>query len=674
MRVRTLVVLALTATIQAQRVGAPTDDLTNLSVDDLFQIQVTSVGKKAQELSSAPAAVFVLTSDDIRRTGATSIPEALQWVPGLTVLSIDGRSWAISARGSASLYADKMLVLIDGRSLYTPLFAGVMWDALDVPLENIDRIEVMRGPGAVMWGPNAVNGVINIITKTARQTAGAEVSVATGNDLHGEIFGRWSIAPNDKFAIEIWAKADDRNPAFGSPGAYSFDSGFIVQDPRRIDDLTTESARIGFRIDGDPSKKDHLVFQGDLYKIGERDDLAYPILVPLVIDPEVGHIGYTGGFIQASWTRTASADKESTLQFTMDRGNITYPFIDGTVNNMTVDYQRRQSTGERNEVFWGGGYQQYWDDTQELRYVGFNPLDAVYRVGDLVVRDEFQLLPNRLTISAGMRVDYSSYTRFEFQPSVRLSYTPNRRQTLWAAFSRAERIPSRFENDMDAQVGQMLVGGYPININETGNRSFLSETERSVEAGYRRQSGQVWSFDAAVFWSQYTHLRTLMFPAQPDISFANGVPALSMTLKEVNGGTGRSYGGETSATWQVMPKWRLLPAYSYLDEARWLPPGMVWDFRDSGARHQVLLRSQHDLTRKLQLDLMARARSRIIAFDLPGTVLFDARLSWRLSPRSEFSVSVKDLTGRETFETYSQIAFVAIPSRRTIVFRWRQSF
>ena len=674
MRVRTLIVFAVTAALQAQRVGAPTDDLTNLSIDDLFQLQVTSVGKKAQELSSAPAAVFVLTSDDIRRSGATSIPEALQWVPGLTVLSIDGRSWAISARGSASLYADKMLVLVDGRSLYTPLFAGVMWDALDVPLENIDRIEVMRGPGTVMWGPNAVNGVINIITKSARQTTGGEVTASTGNDLHGEIFGRWSIAPNDKFAMEIWTKIDDRNPAFGSPGAYSFDSGVIVHDPRRIEDLTTESARIGFRIDADPSKRDHLSFQGDLYKIGERDDLAYPVLLPLLIETDTGHIGYTGGFIQASWTRSASADKEATLQFTMDRSNITYPFIDGTVNNMTVDYQRRQSTGERNEIFWGGGYQQYWDDTEAHQYVGFNPTDAVYRVGDVVARDEFQLIPNRLVASAGMRVDYSSYTHFEFQPSIRLSYTPNRRETAWVAFSRAQRIPSRFEHDMDAQLGQLLLNGYPINISEAGNPGFRSESERSLEAGYRRQSGQVWSFDASVFWSQYGSLRTLMFPAQPTVTFANGVPVLSVTLNEVNGGTGRSYGGETSATWQVMPKWRLLPSYSYLDEARWLPQGMVWDFLDSGSRHQALLRSQHDLTRKLQLDLMARARSRIIAFDLPGAVLFDARIGWRLTRQSELSLSVTDLTDRETFETYSQTPFVAIPSRRTYVFRWRQSF
>src|SRR5450755_3138430 len=171
----------------AQQLGSPTGELTNLSVDELFKLQVTSVGRKAQQLSKAPAAIFVLTAEDIRRSGATCIPEALQWVPGLTVLHLDGRSWVVSARGGARLYSDKILVMIDGRSLYTPLFSGVIWDSIDVPLVDIEQIEVVRGPGAVMWGPNAVNGVINIITKRAKATKGAVVSVATGNELHGSI-------------------------------------------------------------------------------------------------------------------------------------------------------------------------------------------------------------------------------------------------------------------------------------------------------------------------------------------------------------------------------------------------------------------------------------------------------------------------------------------------------
>src|SRR5450432_1191845 len=247
----------------AQRVGAPTDDLTNVAVDELFNIQVTSVGRKAQKISKAPAAVFVLTADDIRRSGATSIPEALQWVPGLTVLRPDGRSWVVSARGSSRLYSDKILVMIDGRSLYTPLFSGVVWDAVDVALQDIERIEIVRGPGAVMWGPNALNGVINIITKSAQSTKGAAVSLAAGNELRGAAETRFGAAPSERLAYRVWGKLDYRTPAFSSPGYYFFDS-FTYRDPA-IKNLDEADGRLGFRIDGQPTEKDQWTVQGDLY-------------------------------------------------------------------------------------------------------------------------------------------------------------------------------------------------------------------------------------------------------------------------------------------------------------------------------------------------------------------------------------------------------------------------
>src|SRR5450432_2444245 len=224
-----LLAASLLVTALAQRVGAPTDDLTKLGMDELFSVQVTSVGRKAQKISKAPASVFVLTAEDIRRSGATSIPEALRSVPGMTVLSLDGRSWDVSIRGSARLYADKILVMIDGRSLYTPLFSGVIWDAIDVPMGDIEQIEVVRGPGAVMWGPNAVNGVINVITKKAQQTKGSQVTASAGNETRG-VESRWGAAPNDHIAYRVWGKLDYKTPAYGSPGEYYFDE-FTYRDP-----------------------------------------------------------------------------------------------------------------------------------------------------------------------------------------------------------------------------------------------------------------------------------------------------------------------------------------------------------------------------------------------------------------------------------------------------------
>src|ERR1017187_4099374 len=243
-----LLAVSLLAAALAQRVGTPTDDLTKVGVDELFSVQVTSVGRKAQQLSKSPAAVFVLTAEDIRRSGATSIPEALQWVPGMTVLSLDGRSWDVSIRGSARLYANKILVMIDGRSLYTPLFSGVIWDSIDVPMGDIEQIEVVRGPGAVMWGPNAVNGVINVITKKAQQTKGGQVTASTGNENRGAVESRWGAAPNDKIAFRVWGKLDYRTPAYDSRGLYSFGT-YSYLDPS-IRNLDTASGRMGFRVEG----------------------------------------------------------------------------------------------------------------------------------------------------------------------------------------------------------------------------------------------------------------------------------------------------------------------------------------------------------------------------------------------------------------------------------------
>src|SRR5215469_7529436 len=250
MRLSTLVALAASAgALWAQAVGSPTNDLDKVSVDELFGIQVTSVGRKAEQLSKAPAAVFVLTSEDIRRSGAASIPEVLRNVPGLTVLQVDGRRWVVSARGSARLYSDKMLVMIDGRSLYNPIYSGVFWENIDVPMEDIERIEVVRGSGAVMWGPNAVNGVINIITKKAQATQGGLLTVQGGDD---EGFGgtvREGFAPNDHVAFRVWGKGSYGNPAEGLPGTFRLMDTMGYLDPS-IRNLDTNMARAGFRVDG----------------------------------------------------------------------------------------------------------------------------------------------------------------------------------------------------------------------------------------------------------------------------------------------------------------------------------------------------------------------------------------------------------------------------------------
>ncbi|HTS51435.1 MAG TPA: TonB-dependent receptor [Bryobacteraceae bacterium] len=674
MNTRLLISLALGSAgiVSAQRVGAPTDDLTNLSVDDLFQLEVTSVGRKAQELSKAPAAIYVLTAEDIRRSGATSIPEALEGVPGLTVQRVDGRMWDISARGFARLFSDKMLVMIDGRSLYTPLFSGVIWDLIDVPLENIERIEIVRGPGAVMWGPNAVNGVINIITKKARDTKGGLVSVGGGNDVYGSVLARWAAAPTERLAYQVWTKLEDQNPADSSQGSYAQQPGVIYTNPVPITDLNTQSARLGFRLEDHVSDKDQVSVEGDVFKLGGQDSVRLPEAASMNF--EHGDTSATGGFVQARWTRTNSPGNESSLQFTFDKNQIDYPFVGGDTNNLTVDFQKRLQTSDRNEVYWGVGYQRYWDSSYSGGVLGFQPPSDDYSLGDVVLRDEFQLVPNRLLASAGVRVDYTSYSHFDFQPSVRLVYTPSARQSLWLALSRAIRVPSRVDRDLTFYVGDLMLGQLPIREQVQGSESMQPEVENSLELGYRFQSGQRWSADFATFWSYYTSLASLAMPQHLQVQMVDGVPELAMSFIATNAATARSYGGEASATWQLTPAWRLRPSYSYLDVAARLPPDHIWMLDTSGYRHQGAIRSQYDLSRHWQLDLTARVHSRNAVWDLPGTVLFDARVGWQPSRDTEFSFSMQDLTGREVVEAYTQSPFASIPTRRTFLVRLVQRF
>ncbi len=665
----------LIGNLGAQRVGAPTDDLTKLGVDELFSIEVTSVGRKAQVLSKAPAAVFVLTAEDIRRSGATSIPEALRWVPGLTVLSQDGRSWSISARGSTRLYSDKILVMIDGRSLYTPLFSGVIWDAVNVPLGDIEQIEVVRGPGAVMWGPNAVNGVINIITKRAQSTTGQQVSLASGNELRASAQVRTGRAW-DRVAYRAWGDYDFRRPGYSSFGDFSFTS-FTYRDPD-IRNLDMGSGRIGFRVDGQPTEKDQWMVQGDVYKVDRQDALAFPTMRPAV-ERLQGHTDYEGGFIQGRWIHTASPGDESEFRWSYDHNNLDYGYVAASLQNLTADFQTRRQTGEGNEIYWGAGFQQYWDDTSSQRFVAFDPAKSIYRSGYGVLRDEWQLVPGRFLCSAGIRVDYNSYRQVEYQPSLRFLYTPNARQSGWVAVSRAVRAPNRLDRDLQYDAGYMTDFGFPVRLHSYGNQAQLSEVARSAESGYRFQSGQRWSIDASLFFTYYERLRALTYSTMPNFSISNGAPAVDVPMATGNLGRGRSYGGELWAMWQVRPGWRLAPAYSYVRDTFWLPASSSarlysWDLIPIDLRHQAFLRSQFDIGRQWQVDLMARARSRERAWGLPAAFLVDARIGWRPTRNSEWSIALTNLTDRRVIEASSESATPAIPIRRTFLLKWSQHF
>ncbi|MDE3165337.1 MAG: DUF4154 domain-containing protein, partial [Acidobacteriota bacterium] len=477
-------------------------------------------------------------------------------------------SWLISARGWARQYADKILVMIDGRSLFTPLFSGVIWDDVDVPLGDVERIEVVRGPVSVMWGPNAVNGVINIITKKARQTRGARAQVAAGNSLHGMAESRWGDgSADDRLSYRVWGKAEAFNPAFGSPGVYYL-ARYLVPDPS-VSALGGTSGRLGFRVDYEPSDASQWMIAGDIFTIGRDEALGIPAVLPQMTISQA-HTGYGGGYLQAKYSHTSASGAETSVQFSYDRTRINYPYLAGDLNNLTFDVQHRVQTGSRNEIYFGGGYQQYWDDTASRMFAAFNPTAAAIRDANAVLRDEFQIVPSRLLISAGIRFDYLSFGDFEFQPSVRLLYTPDARHSLWFAVSRAVRTPDRFDRDVRADYGFQLYAGIPIHEHLNGSTAFHSETESSFEAGYRMQSGQRWSLDTSLFWSRYGALRVLS-TGMPVPIVDSGRFYLDVPATVINGASGHSWGGEAWGTVQVRPGWRLMPGYYYVRDQRTLP-------------------------------------------------------------------------------------------------------
>jgi iron complex outermembrane receptor protein len=521
------------------------------------------------------------------------------------------------------------------------------------------------------------DAVINIITKRSQATKGGMVSVETGNEERGAATARAGFAPSDRIAYRVWGKADYEIPAYGSPGSFLFANQFIYHDPS-IGNLDFGTTRLGFRADGQSGEHDSWTVAGDIYRNDRQDPSAYAVLMPSVVERMQLHTDYEGGFLQARWTHSISESRETVWQFAYDRNDIDYPFMSGNLNNATLDVQKRAPVGEHHEIYWGAGYQQYWDSIDGRFFAAFDPRNSVYRAGDVVVRDEWQLRPQWMA-SAGIRLDYNSYSHLEYQPSFRLLYTPNAKESVWFAASRAIRAPSRYDRDIQVNDGAASTPlGIPMNVGFDGSRNMRSETERSLELGYRRQSGQRWSVDVSTYWSFYGRLRALEGPLLPSFTWVDQSPVLVLPMTEVNAGSGRSYGGEIWAYWQVSPTWRLIPSYSYLNEARWLPASdtsqYAWDGRPATIGHQGLIRSQHDLTKNLQLDLMVRARSHDQSWDLPGVVLVDARLGWRPVRKGEISFSIEDLANRKVLECYSEGPTPAIPVRRTMMVKWTQRF
>jgi iron complex outermembrane receptor protein len=603
-------------------------DLTEASLEDLMNIEVTTVSKKEQKLSQTPAAVFVITQEDIRRSGMTSVPDLLRMAPGMQVAQIQGGSWAVSARGFNDQHANKLLVLIDGRSAYSPTDAGAFWDEQDTMLEDIERIEVIRGPGATMWGANAVNGVINIITKTAKNSQGALATTGVGDQ--GQSLGAFRYGSG-----------------LGSNGYYRAFVKYLDGRGLSVDDMKSSiggenSLSAGFRADWALSSKDSLMIEGALHRANSASEFEKDSLTPPYSYNLVTNDGVRSGNIMATWTRRRSDRSKTELRVYFDSHTRTDIDLRGTDSTIDVDFQHEFEFSESNDLVWGVGIRDSIGDSTGSLSVSY----AHPRYNDSVfsgfVQDQWKLLDGRFSVILGSKLEHNSYTGVEIQPGARLLWNPDAHHTMWAAVSRAVRTPSLADREKQA-IGNIVPGedGTLTGMGIYGDRSFRSETLLAYELGYRLQAKRRFSVDLATFYNLYRHLATNE-PGEPFYE-ANPQPAHVLTpIRASNQMHGLGYGAEISSNWNVTDRWRLIPSCTWLRLEMALDPTSqdqmsVANLEGSSPRNGFQFRSNLDISRKLQSDLAVYFTGALPALDVGAYTRVDSRLGYR--PRADIDIS-----------------------------------
>ena len=616
------------------------DRLTDLSLEDLSNIQITSVSKRAERLSDAPTSVFVITSDDIRRSGATSLPEALRLAPNLQVARASANGWAISSRGFNSSSANKLLVLIDGRSVYSPLFSGVFWDVQDLMLEDIDRIEVISGPGGTLWGVNAVNGVVNVITRSSGETRGRLLSAGAGNQ-ESQVALRQGGDLGESGHYRIYAKQSHR-------------SNTETQDGRPVDDAS-HTTQLGFRADW-AHDADRITFQGDAYTGKQEQPLPGTIAIQGV-DLALDTISVSGANLLARWERRLASDASVTAQLTYDRVERTVPptFAD-KLDIVDLQIQHSSRPLANHSLVLGAEYRYAMDDVANSSFIAFLPGRIDQAWASLFAQDEIKLGPAwRLTL--GARVENNDYTGSEFLPNIRLAWKPSADQLLWGAASRTVRAPSRLDRDTFGP------GQPPFLL--TGGPDFRSEVAKVYELGYRGQPTEHASYSVTAFHADYDRLHTQeLAPSQTSVFFGNGMQ-----------GTVR--GVEMWGSYQATPKWRLHGGLTRLWQDFRLKPGSI-DTANSVASteganpsRQWMLRSSLDLPRQMDLDITARYVAELALPLVPSYLAMDLRWAWRPRPNVEVSVTGQNLLGpahgeftaESTRTAFSRAVFLELVSR-----------
>lgn len=609
--------------------------LADYSLEQLMNVsvEVSSASRKPQKLEDTAAAIHVITRQDIRRSGMSSLPELLRMVPGMQVAQIDGGSWAISSRGFNAKNSDNLLVMLDGRVLQTPTFTGVNWDAQDVVLEDIERIEVIRGPGGVLWGANAVSGIINIITSSAAATQGGMLSGGAGN-YERQGTARFGGHLGETGHFRIYARDAAQGNFKQASGAQT--SGTWAHDRHDL-----RSA--GFRADWDMSGGNSLTVQGDTYSGGSDHTGTAVALMPPYSTPTGYTIDLNGGNLLARWKSTVSATDEWALQFYYDTYQRRYFNIGEQRDTVDLDFQHRFQGGERHDIVWGAGYRQTRDNMDNTFAVSYIPASRTDHVVSAFLQDEIALKDN-LHLIAGSKFEHNSYTGLEVQPNLRLRWKIDEQQTAWAAVSRAVHTPSRTDAGGDIVATVIKPGATIFATHLQGNPAIQAEHLLSYEAGYRNQLSEQVQMDVAAFYTEHKNLMTI----EREANFIDAMHTV-IPLVIYNRASATTHGLEWSGSWRPDDRWQFKAAWS------WLKMDIR---RDAGStdtsieaeegrspQNQFQFHAFHSPVDHVDLSTSLYYVDSLPSLKVSAYTRLDARIGWRVQPGLELS-----LTGRNLFD------------------------
>ena len=612
--------------------AAASDSLKHLSLAELGNVEVTTTSKEPEQVWKTPAAVIVLTQDDIRRSGATSLPEVLRLVPGVQVSRSDTGHWSVGIRGFADQFSKSMLVLVDGRSIYTPLFAGVYWALQDgLMLEDIERIEVIRGPGATIWGANAVNGVINIITKSAKDSHGALATSGGGNIDQGIGAFRYGSGNNRNFDYRVYGKGFSRGAEF-HPDDASYDHWRLGQ--------------MGFRTDWDVREKDELTIQGDIYKGGVGESVGIAVFNPPSQLDAQNAVAVSGGNLLARWRRELREGSDIQVQAYYDRTYALAPHYEETRNTFDIDFIHHLPLPGHQNFIWGLGARLSPSEfRQTVDGLNFTPAKISNNVYSGFVQDEVAIVPNRFSVTIGTKLEHNNYTGFEVQPSIRGLWTITPHQAVWASITRAVRTPSRIEED--GTIFGFALAAPPVYAEIDGNKTLSSETLLGYELGYRALLIPKFYVDVALFHNDYDDLVSL------GASFVtlDTTPApahFSVHFPWVNGVKGKTDGIEIAPEWKPATWFQMKGSYSYLNLDLRLKPGSpdnqaVSLHEGSSPHNQATVQTRFNLPHGFEFDQTYRYVSALPAQGVEGYNTADVRFAWAATRQLEFSVAGQNL-------------------------------